>query len=84
MDLGSLSLFLSGVVIGLVAWDIRQRRAEQEERLQAKAELLETSAKLVAAHNNCMEAMKTLGDRVAAHDLHIKSVVPKPNQGRTF
>lgn len=80
----TVSLFVSGMVAGLVAWDIVQRCKEVGDRAAAKAELADTMAKLITAHNAFVEAQKALGDRLQTHDIQIRGLMSAPPMGRKF
>ncbi len=65
--------FITGVVVGVFALDLCTRFKDQKDRALVSEQLKETLAKLADAHNNVIEQMKSLGDRVNAHEFTLKS-----------
>lgn len=66
-------VFLCGALAGCIAVDFVTRAKDARDRKQSAAELKEVLEKLGSAHNNVIEQMKTLGDKVNAHEFMLKS-----------
>lgn len=69
-----------GTLLGLVGFDMAQRITDRKRLREAEQAARDSTKALQELHNTNVEAMKTLTDRVNAHEMMLKA----PSQGTTL
>lgn len=62
-----------GAAAGIMAWDIKDRRALMVRLEHEKDAAAEAAKKLSEIHNNLTHQLQQIGDKLASHDMVIRN-----------
>jgi hypothetical protein len=68
------NLLITGILIGVVGFDMAQRILDRKALKKAEGEAKENAAKLAELHNNHVKILADLTEKVNGHDFYLKSV----------
>lgn len=66
-------VFIMGAAVGILAYDLQQRKVDRTALQTTKDELAEAAKKLSELHNGTITELKHLGDRINTHEYILKS-----------
>ena len=72
LDIVIIMVFITGTMVGLVAWDLMTRKLIGDELKRQLAESEAAAKMMVEAHNNMTQQLRNMGDKVSAHDMMLR------------